>query len=292
MTAALTDSHREQLLREGAQVVLPALEDVLTGDPLFHAQSPEGLLVLTVAGAQLPARVLEQVYRFRLLQYLRRGWVNETALAALGLHTEPYDDFALRDFHTLVVERSTGLLRGYGTLAAARDHVPTSLGDPGHRPYVIERDYGLSLADHLGPGTSSAAVWEGKRLVRDFAMPRSQAAVTVPWWVYLAWAAGCLKVLDSDPNGAVVGDGKLEGAVNQLRLLGFATRPLLDTTPVPPDPAELFAPMWDQEERSYPFVLTDEGALRPTLAYLRELLGSGHQGSVRARLVDFLEARA
>ncbi|MBD0690661.1 hypothetical protein [Streptomyces sp. CBMA123] len=291
MTAALTGSHGEQLLRDGTEIDLPGLEDALTGDPLFRAVSPEGLLVLTVAGAQLPARMLEQVYRFRLVQYLQRGWVDAAVVAARGLRTEPYDEFALRDFHTLVVERSTGLLRGYGTLAAARDHSPTPLGDLGHRPFVIERDYALSLADHLGPQTSSALVWEGKRLVRDYAMPRSQAAVTVPWWVYLAWAAGCLKVLDSDPNAAVVGDGKLEGAINQLRLLGFAARTLLDTTPVPPDPADLYAPMWDQEERSYPFILTDEGALRPTLEYLRELLGSGQQGSVRTRLVDFLEAR-
>ncbi|MFF2618179.1 hypothetical protein [Kitasatospora sp. NPDC058046] len=291
MTTALADRHRDDLLRDGADITLPGLEESLTGDPLFHAVSPEGLLVLTVAGARLPAAALEQVYRFRLVQYLQRGWVDAAAVAARGLRAEPYDEFALRDFHTLVVERSTGRLRGYGTLAAARDHADTPLGDPGHRPFVVERDYALPLAEHLGPRTPSHLVREGKRLVRDYAMPRSQAAVSVPWWVYLAWAAGCLEVLDSDPAAAIVGDGKLEGAVNQLRLLGFAVR-TLDVAPVPPDPTDLFAPMWDQQERSYPFVLTDDGALRPTLEHLRTVLGSGLEGSVRSRLVDFLEARS
>ncbi len=289
MTTAPTGLRTDELLGRAGPVGLPGLERELAGDPLFRAVSPEGLLVLTVRGSQLPPWALDLVYRFRLVQYVRRGWADAAAVASRGLRTEPYDAFALRDFHTLVIEEGTGWLRGYGTLAAARDESALPLGDPGHRPFVVERDYALRLADHLGAGTSSSRVWEGKRLVRDDAMPRSQAAVSVPWWVYLAWATACLEVL-GDEGAAIVGDGKIEGAVRQLRLLGFSTR-TLDADPVEPDPADLFAPMWDQQERSYPFVLTDEGALRPTLAYLRSVLTSGAEGSVRARLVDFMEAR-
>ncbi|MET7618412.1 hypothetical protein [Streptomyces sp. NPDC005408] len=290
MTAAAADRYKDELLRDRHGLELPDLEGALTGNPVFRAVSPEGLLVLTLRGAQLPTQLLDRVYRFRLMQYLQRGWANAAVVAERGLRVEPYDEVALRDFHTLVVEADTGRLRGYGTLAAARDLGETVLGDPGHRPFVIERDYGFRLADHLGAATSSSLVWEGKRLVRDYAMPRSQAAVSVPWWVYLAWAAACAEVL-SHENGAVVGDGKSDGAIHQLRLLGFAAQ-RLDLASLPPDPADLFAPMWSQEERSYPFILRYADTLKPTLAHLEEVLMSGQDGSVRARLVEFMEARA
>lgn len=288
MTVAATDGYNSLLLRELAGIRLPGVETVLSGDPVFHAVSPEGLLVLTVRGAQLPERFVELVYAFRLAQYLQRGWADAAAVAARRLRYEPYDEQALRDFHTLVVERDTGTLRGYGTLAVSRDDATTTLGDPSHRPFVVERDYGMRLADTLGPRTPSSVVREGKRLVRDAAMPRSQTAVTVPWWVYLAWAKACVEVLDQ-PGGAVVGDGKKSGAVHQLGLLGFRTR-TLDVAPLPPDPSDLFAPMWGQRERSYPFLLTDDGRLRPTLEYLTTVLMSGEPASVRARLTRFLEA--
>jgi hypothetical protein len=139
------------------------------------------------------------------------------------------------------------------------------------------------------PDTLACAVGEGKRLVRDWAMPRSQAAATVPWWIYLSWAHACLRTLER-PQAVIVGDGKKTGAIHQLGLLGFRTRILEDTVPVLPDPSDLFAPMWGQRERSYPFILTDRGRLRPTLDFLTSVLTSGDPGSVRARLTAYLEA--
>ncbi|KKD03475.1 hypothetical protein [Streptomyces sp. WM6386] len=279
----------ESLLADDGAVRLPGLEDALTGEPVFRDVSPEGLLTVTVRGAQLPAPVLEKVFRFRLVQYLRRGWVDPAGLARRRLTHEPYDEGALRDVHSLCVEADTGRLRGYASLVAPRDPAGRRLGDPDHLPFVVERDYGLRLADHLGPDTPSAAVREGKRLVRDHAMRRSPAALSVSWWVLLGWATACLEVLAS-PAAAVVGDGKKRVTINQLRLLGFHTR-TVDAEPLPPDPADLFAPMWDQTERSQPFLLTDGGALRPTLRVLHELLASGQAEAARTRLAQLTEAR-
>ncbi|MGP4001355.1 hypothetical protein [Streptomyces sp. 8N706] len=290
MTAVTADRYAEELLRAGIDLRLPDLEASLAGDPVFREASPEGLLTLTVRGSQIPELFLERIYQFRLVQYLQRGWVNASAVAARGLRTEPYDDLALRDYHTLVVERGTGRLRGYGTLASSRDRQETALGDPAHQTFVLERDYGIRLADHLGRETPSSLVWEGKRLVRDYAMPRSQSAVSVPWWVYLGWASACLRVLGTE-HAAIVGDGKFDGAIHQLRLLGFSTQ-TLDVASLPPNPSDLFAPMWDQQERSYPFILRYGEGLEPTLKRLRAVLTSGEDGSVRARLAEFMEARA
>ncbi|MFC8007386.1 hypothetical protein ACFUCH_24420 [Streptomyces olivaceus] len=290
MTVTTGDGRRGPLLREHADIQLPGVESALRGDPVFHAVSPEDLLVLTVRGAQLPDHFLERVYAFRLIQYLRRGWVDAAAVADCDLRHEPYDEQALLDFHTLVLERETGWLRGYGTLAVSPDPAGTTLGDPSHLPFVVERDYGMRLAATLGARTPSSAVREGKRLVRDAGMPRSHAAATVPWWVYLAWAAACTEVLDR-PGGTVVGDGKKSGAVHQLGLLGFRVR-TLDVAPLPPGPSDLYAPMWNQRERSYPFLLTDDGRLRPTLDHLTALLMSEEPVSIRARLTRFLETSA
>ncbi|MER7946691.1 hypothetical protein ABTY59_04765 [Streptomyces sp. NPDC096079] len=287
--AALTE-YRVRVLHETRAIVLPDLESHVEGEPVFRAASPEGLLTLTVRGAQLPAPYLADVYRFRLAQYLQRGWVNEEAAAARDLDAEPYDASALDDQHTLVVEEETGRLRGYGTLAGSRGPAGTRLGDPDHRPFVVERDYELRLADHLGADTPAAHVWEGKRLVRDYAMDRSQAGVSVPWWVYRGWAEGCVRALAAE-GAAIVGDGKPGVAIQQLGLLGFEAR-MLDVPAHPSDPADLFAPMWDQQQRSYPFVLTDGDRLRPTLAHLDAILASGEPGSVGARLTAFRETRS
>jgi hypothetical protein len=287
MTAAAAQAYKEDLLRDGANLRLPGLEAALTGPPLFSAVSPEGLATLTVRGAQLPADYLRRVYQFRLTQYLRRGWVNVTVAAARALRAEPYDEMALRDLHTLVVEQGSGRLRGYGTLAVSRDPAGAHLGHPAHRPFVAEQDYGLRLADYLGAATRSSLVGEGKRLIRDWAMPRSPAAVTVPWWVYLGWATGCLAAL-GHRGSAIVGDGKKSGAIHQLRLLGFSTR-VLEVPPASPDPADLFAPMWSQSERSFPFILTDQGALQPTLECLAKALTSDDASSARLRLTQFRE---
>ncbi|MEU6814627.1 hypothetical protein [Streptomyces sp. NPDC046860] len=297
MTTTSIDGHHGHdgftghLLRENAELSLPHLETRVTGAPLYRAVTPEGLLVLTLRGEQLPASYLDLVHTFRLTQYLHRGWVDAVAVSDRRLRHEPYDGQSLRDFHTLVTEPDTGRLRGYGTLALSPDPDGTSLSDPVHKPFVVERDYGIRLAAHLGPSTLSSAVGEGKRLVRDWAMPRSQAAASVPWWVYLAWAHACLAVLEH-PGGAIVGDGKKTGAIHQLGLLGFRTRVLDATTPLPPGPGDLFAPMWGQHERSYPFLLTDSARLRPTLEFLTSVLMSGRTGSVRAQLTEFLETDA
>ncbi|MFF6979675.1 hypothetical protein ACFZAV_18415 [Streptomyces sp. NPDC008343] len=285
-----TSSYRERVLRDTAGIRLPELDSHVDGEPLFRSASPEGLLTFTVRGAQLPTTYLDDVYRFRLAQYLKRGWLNEELAAAADLTAEPYDAHALQDQHTLVVEEETGRLRGYGTLAHTRSPDHTLLGDDAHLPFVVERDYGLRLADELGTTTPANRVWEGKRLMRDHAMDRSQAAVSVPWWVYRGWAEGCLRALAED-GAAIVGDGKPNGAILQLSLLGFRTR-TLDVPARAADPTDLFAPMWDQQQRSYPFVLTDNNALRPTLAHLDTILASGEAGSVAARLAAFQEARA
>ncbi|MDX3372927.1 hypothetical protein PV390_00785 [Streptomyces sp. ME02-6991-2A] len=287
---ATTDSYRERVLRDTAGLRLPDLDSHVDGKPLFRSASPEGLLTFTVRGAQLPTAYLDDVYRFRLAQYLKRGWLNEDLAAAADLTAEPYDAHALQDQHTLVVEEKTGRLRGYGTLARTRSPEHALLGDDFHLPFVVERDYGLRLADELGATIPANRVWEGKRLVRDYAMDRSQAAVSVPWWVYRGWAEGCLRVLAED-GAAIVGDGKPNGAILQLSLLGFSTR-TLDVPARPADPTDLFAPMWDQQQRSYPFVLTDGNALHPTLAHLDAILASGETRSVAARLTAFQEARA
>ncbi|MFD7785100.1 hypothetical protein ACFV4Q_18640 [Streptomyces nojiriensis] len=281
--------YRERVLRDTAAIRLPDLESHVDGEPLFRSASPEGLLTLTVRGAQLPTAYLDDIYRFRLTQYLKRGWLNEGLAAAADLTSEPYDAHALQDQHTLVVEEETGRLRGYGTLATTRSPARTLLGDDAHLPFVVERDYGLRLADELGATTPSHRVWEGKRLMRDYAMDRSQAAVSVPWWVYRGWAEGCVQALAED-GAAIVGDGKPNGAILQLSLLGFRTR-TLDVPALPADPTDLFAPMWDQQQRSYPFVLTRADALRPTLTHLDAILASGETGSVAARLTAFQEAR-
>ncbi|MCZ9349767.1 hypothetical protein NGM36_08150 [Streptomyces mutabilis] len=288
MTAVTTESYRERMLRDAANIALPDLDTVLSGEPVYRSVSPEGLLTVTARGAQLPAPYLDDIYRFRLVQYLQRGWADEELAAARGLTGEPYDEHALRDFHTVVVEQETGRLRGYNTLAGSRGPRGARLGDEAHVPFVVERDYDLRLADHLGESTPAAHVWEGKRLVRDYAMSRSQAAVSVPWWAYRGWAEACLRVLGED-GAAIVGDGKPNATIRQLSLLGFTTR-MLDVPLRPADPADLFAPMWDQFQRSYPFVLTDGEALRPALDRLDAMLVSGGTGSFTARLKTFAEA--
>ncbi|MDR6912940.1 hypothetical protein J2W54_004953 [Rhodococcus fascians] len=255
------------------------------GQRQIDTTSPEGLRVVTVAGEKLSAFDLHMIYTFRYRQYRARRWVNTELADNLNLVNEPYTQaHAQQDLHTLVIESDTQILRGYGTLADSRDNPGIDLDSSAHQRFVVERDYNIDLADHLDP---RARVREGKRLIRDYAMPRSSAGASVPWWVYYAWGRGCAQFLHSNQNAAIVGDGKLNGAISQLRLLGFSVQVLHETTPVPPADDDLFAPMWDQNERSYPFVLTDEaGTLDDTLDLLESILRSGDPTSLRLKLSE------
>jgi hypothetical protein len=274
-TTRILDIHRD--------LSVVRLMDAVDGEPLFAESSPEGLITLTVKGDQLPERYLWALYGFRLEQYLQRGWVDQGILCERALSCEPYGPEARDDYHTVVLERRTGLIRGYGTLAATRDRTPTALSSRPRRPFVVERDYGLDLAENLGPGTLSSQVWEGKRLIRDYDLGRSQAAVSVPWWVYLGWAVVCQHLLADRGARAIVGDAKKEGAIHQLHLLGFEVE-MLDRASRPPDTGDLFGPLWDQAERSQPFILRNGPRLRPTLRALDQILMSGGTGSIRRQL--------
>ncbi|NNG38381.1 hypothetical protein HJ588_03705 [Flexivirga sp. ID2601S] len=273
-----------------AQAMVPThLQDVenLAGTPRFHEVTPEGLVVLTVQGDQLSARDLDAVYRFRLQQYRYRGWVSEEALAKLGLTAEPYGAAALTDLHTLVIEQQTAIVRGYGTLASPPILPGQKLGDTDRNHYVIERDYGIDLAEILDPRTPTEAVKEGKRLIRDYGMPRSRAGASVPWWVYLAWTTGCVSVLSTSNGAAIVGDAKERGATYQLALIGFSVRSL-ECDALAPGKDDIFAPMWTQEDQSHPFILTDEERrLSSTREYLHEVLLSASDTSISQLLKDF-----
>ncbi|MFG2049478.1 hypothetical protein ACGFIW_18850 [Micromonospora sp. NPDC048935] len=284
MTDAATavDRFADRVLRIHRDLSFSGLAEAIDGPPAFAATSPAGLTTLTVRGSQLPERYLWALYGFRLAQFLQRGWASRDLLYARALTAEPYTAAARDDYHTIVVERATGRFRGYGTLAASRDRASTGLAEPGRRRFVIETDYGIDLATFLGPQVTTDRVWEGKRLIRDYAMAPSAAAATVPWLVYLGWASVVASIFEANAV-AVVGDAKKSGAIFQLELLGFAVE-TVDVAARDPAPDDLFGPLWDQPEQSRPFILRDSPDLRPTLRALGEVLAQDEPGSVRRRL--------
>lgn len=284
MTAtATTDRYAAQVLRVHRELSFTGLLDAIDGPPAYLEHGPHELVTVTVRGDQLPERYLWGLFGFRLAQYLQRGWVDRELLQARAITAEPFTAAARRDYHTVVLERRTGQIRGYGTLAATKDAPGTTLAAGDRRPFVVEVDYGIDLADHLGAEVGSDRVWEGKRLIRDYAMPRSPAAAAVPWWVYLGWASTITRLFGAGGAHAVVGDGRKGGALFQLGLLGFDLR-TLEVAARAPHPDDLFAPLWDQTEPAWPFILRDSPRLAPTLRALHEVLCDVRPGSVRRRL--------
>jgi hypothetical protein len=260
------------------------LPDALSGPPVLSRQGPDGSITVTFLGAQAPARYRHLILGYRLAQLAARGWVDVTLLHDLGIAAEP-DRAVDRDYHTVVLDRRTGRVRAYATLCAYRGTSADRLDDVERPRFVIERDYGLNLAEEI-PGARPAQLWEGKRLIRSHGLLPSEGGSKAAWWALLGWLASVRHVMAEHGAVAVIGDGKPNQSIASLKSLGLSLR-VIDRRALRPSSADLLGPIWDQEVESRPFVVSSIAAAK--FDRLDAVLAEQDGRSVRHLLTDTKE---
>jgi hypothetical protein len=213
------------------------LPDQVSGDPVHVHESGDGLLTLAVRDSQIPHRYLLGLFGFRLAQYLRLGWVSETIVYRDALFHEPLrPPVGQEDIHIVSLCLRTGQIRGYVALAGSRDPCPLPLDAPGRTRLFVENDHKVDLlSGYAAEGWTTHHVYEGKRLLRDQAMPHGDLSARVPWHVLMAMGRVLMALDELLPHVLFAADGKESGILRHLRRMGFRLDVVEGTSPRLPE---------------------------------------------------------
>lgn len=268
----------------------------LAGRPLyFRHDERDSLITLTVTDDQLPLRYLNGIMGFRLVQYLRLGWISSQLVYQRAVFRETVTHpVGVQNIHTISLCTRTGRIRGYISLACTADQLPLPLDHPRRYRFSTETAHRIDLLGQFAqPGLGTHQVFEIKRFVRDLGMTPGRTAERVPW--HLLLGLGQTMVDLGDQVRVVFGDAKEHVALRHFRLTGFDLRVPRGTTPQLPA-TDLMAPIYHQDVVAVPFVapvptdLGDYMALirghldgRPDLASLKDMVTSMNARKVASR---------
>ncbi|WP_446039571.1 hypothetical protein [Streptomyces sp. SID1121] len=226
----------------------------LSGAPLYHRHDErDDLIILTVTDDQLPLRYLNGIMGFRLVQYLRLGWISPQLVYRRAVFRETVTHPpGVQNIHTISLCTRTGRIRGYISLACTADRLPLPLDHPRRYRFSTETAHRIDLLGQFAaPGLGTHQVFEIKRFVRDLHMPQGRIAERVPW--HLLLGLGRTMVDLGDQVRVVFGDAKEHVALRHFRLTGFDLQVPRGTTPNLPE-SDLMAPIYRQDVVAVPFV--------------------------------------
>jgi hypothetical protein len=249
------------------------LPDAVSGEPLCRLEGfGDGLTTVSVRESQLPERYLRGVMGFRLVQFLRIGWMDPELVQRRGLYHEPFGGAGAEAIHTVTLTE-TGRIVGYIGLVGSPDPVGLRLDDPSRGLFPAESAHHVDLVTRFAtPERDTHQVYELKRFVRDRAMGPGDQRNRVPWHLILSLCK--VGVAAGEAFQVIVGDSRENGALRHLRLVGFDPVVIDGTEPSLPR-SELMWPSYEQsrERLAKPFAGLVPDDLADTAAAVEEALG-------------------
>lgn len=185
--ATAAQRYVEDIIKLHDRISVGNLRDALAGDPIHVLEPGDGSLTISVRESQVPDRYPRLLLGFRLTQYARIGWINPEFIFRRALFHEQRRA-AGETTHTVCLCTATGKIRGYISLSGSEDPQPLALDSPSRSRFPVEIAHGIDLlTPYSAPGWTTHDVFEGKRFIRDYAMPPGPLATRVPWHVLLGF---------------------------------------------------------------------------------------------------------
>ncbi|MDX2546404.1 hypothetical protein ACOT81_37060 [Streptomyces sp. WI04-05B] len=294
-TRQLPERERERyvsdIIRLHSTLDFRSLPDHVLGDPLYSVYDPtDELITLTVEDDQLPLRYLNGIMGFRLVQYLRLGWMSPQLVYERAVFRETVrHPPGVQNVHTVSLCTRTGRIRGYISLGCSQDPVSMPLDHPDRGRFSTEAAHDIDLLGRFaadGLGTHQA--FEIKRFVRDLELPPGPSTERVPWHLLL----GLGRVISGagDRMRLMLGDAKEKVAIRHFRLTGFDLQIDRGTSPRLPE-TDLMAPIYDQDVIAVPFVAPVHADLGDYMDLIEDYLGGGPDAMTLMELVAAMTAR-
>ncbi|MFC9842693.1 hypothetical protein ACFWFF_38775 [Streptomyces sp. NPDC060223] len=285
------DRYLADIIRLHSTLDFRSLPDHVVGDPLYVAyDSRDELITLTVEDDQLPLRYLNGIMGFRLVQYLRLGWISPQLVYERAVFRETVrHPEGVQNVHTVSLCTRTGRIRGYISLGCSQDPVSRPLDAPDRWRFSTEVAHDIDLLTRFAAeGLSTHQVFEIKRFVRDLDLPAGPATERVPW--HLLLGLGRVIAASEGRMRVMLGDAKEKVAIRHFRLTGFDLQVDRGTSPWLPE-TDIMAPIYDQTVNAVPFVAPVHDDLGDYMDLIEEYLGGGPDGMTLVGLVSAMTAR-
>jgi hypothetical protein len=257
------ERYLSDIIRLHSTLDFRSLPDHVIGDPLYVAYDPrDELITITVEDDQLPLRYLNGIMGFRLVQYLRLGWISPQLVYERAVFRETVrHPEGVQNVHTVSLCTRTGRIRGYISLGCSQDAVPLPLDDPDRGRFSTEVAHDIDLL------TRFAA--DGMHLLLGLGR-------------VISASEGRMRVM--------LGDAKEKVAIRHFRLTGFDLQVDRGTSPWLPE-TDLMAPIYDQDVNAVPFVAPVHADLGDYMDLIEDYLGDGPDGMTLVGLVTAMTAR-
>ncbi|MGW5652959.1 hypothetical protein [Streptomyces humi] len=271
-----------------------ALPDHIVGEPLHYAHDPvDELVTLSVQDDQLPLRYLNGIMGFRLVQYLRLGWMSPRLMYERAVFRETVrHPEGVQNIHTVSLCTRTGRIDGYISLGCSQDPVSLPLDDPDRRRFATEEAHGIDLLGQFaadGMGTHQA--FEIKRFLRNLDLPAEPRTERVSWRLLASLGRVVAAAEASNRMRVLLGDAKEKVAVRHFRLMGFPLQIARGTSPRLPE-TDLMSPIYQQDVNAVPFVARVHDDLDDYVDLVEEYLAGGPDAPTLAKLVATMSRRA
>ncbi|MFB7091298.1 hypothetical protein [Streptomyces sp. NPDC056296] len=293
----MTDQAQERYIADIVQLHsslnFRALPEHITGEPLHLSyDSVDELMTLTCQDDQLPLRYLNGIMGFRLVQYLRLGWMSPRVMYERAVFRETVrHPEGVQNIHTISLCTRTGRIEGYISLGCSQDPLSRPLDDPERRRFPTETAHGIDLlAPYAAYDLGTHQVFEIKRFVRNLDLPDSPRTERIAWRLLASLGRVVVDFQAEDRMRVLLGDAKEKVAVRHFRLMGFPLRIARDTTPRLPD-NDLMAPIYQQDVNAVPFVGAVHDDLKDYVDLVEDYLAGGPGGPSLAATVAAMTAR-
>ncbi|MFK0153515.1 hypothetical protein ACIQVL_11820 [Streptomyces sp. NPDC090499] len=270
-----------------------ALPEHIVGEPLHVAHDPvDELITLSVTDDQLPVRYLNGIMGFRLVQYLRLGWMSPSLMYERAVFRETVrHPEGVQNIHTVSLCTRTGRIDGYISLGCSQDQVSRPLDDPDRRRFSTETAHGIDLLGQFaGAGLGTHQAFEIKRFLRNLDLPPEPRTERVSWRLLASLGTVVSDAAAANRMRVLLGDAKEKVAVRHFRLMGFPLQVLRGTSPRLPE-TDLMAPIYQQDVNAVPFVAPVHDDLADYVALIDDYLAGGPGAMTLPELVAAMTAR-
>ncbi|WP_307130318.1 hypothetical protein [Streptomyces aurantiacus] len=268
-----------------------SLPDHVVGDPLYYGYDPrDELITLTVEDDQIAPRYLNGIMGFRLVQYLRLGWVSPQLVFQRAVFRETVrHPQGVQNVHTVSLCTRTGRIRGYISLGCSQDPLSMPLDHPDRCRFSTEAAHNIDLLSRFAAdGTGTHQAFEIKRFVRDLNLPPGPGTERVSWHLLLGLGRAISQA--GDRIQVLLGDAKENVAIRHFRLTGFDLQIDRGTTPRLPE-TDLMAPIYHQAVTAVPFVARVHADLGDYMDLIGSYLSDGPAAMTLPEMVAAMTAR-